>query len=94
MDREDSSLKSLFTIVGINLEYLSATYPKRLSVLVFRLLGAMALGGAMTFDDVSLDNPFNGDSISIKGGGLVYAIALPSSSGFVNVWPYKGEDVV
>ena len=43
----------------------------------------------MIFDDVNLDNPFNGDSISIKGGGLVYAIALPSSSGFVNVWPYE-----
>jgi hypothetical protein len=75
------------TFVGIALEDLSTRYPKRLSFLDFRLLGAIAFGGAMTFDDVSLDSVFNGDSISIKGGGLVYGIALPSSSGFVNVWP-------
>ena len=55
----------------------------------FRILGAIAFGGGMIFDDVNLDNPFNGDSISIKGGGLVYAIALPSSSGFEKVWPYE-----
>ena len=83
-----------FTFVVGNLEFFSVTYPKRLSLLDFRLLGAIAFGGAMTFDDVNLDNPFKGDSISIKGGGLVYDIALPSSSEFMNVWPYKDEDVV
>jgi hypothetical protein len=38
--------------------------------------------------DVNLDNPFNGDSISINGGGLGYEETLPTSSGIDDIeWP-------
>ena len=42
--------------------------------------------------DVNLDNPFNGDSISINGGGLGYEETLPTSSGIDDIeLPQDGE---
>ena len=67
------------------------TNAERLSWSNFKLLGAIAFGGATTFDDVSFDSPFNGESISIKGGGLEYAMPLTSSSGLINECPYMGD---
>ena len=43
-----------------------------------RQFGATALGGGTTLDDVNLDRPFKGDSISTKGGGLERSTTLPS----------------
>ena len=73
--------------------YLEEPVPsaKRLSWSNFKLLGAIAFGGATTFVGVSFDSPFSGESISIKGGGLEYAMPLTSSSGLMNECPYMGD---